>query len=90
MFDKYEQLNSIKLCHSCWNDKVKVFNYFRIMKKETKSEVTGEKTYKFIKGFEGTEIYLKGSFEPINNLNLNENIELVKSNKDLMELIELS
>jgi hypothetical protein len=89
LFDNYEQLNSIKLCSNCWGDKVKVFNYFRNMKKETKSENTGEQTYQFIAGFEGTEIFIKGFPETISQANLNENIELIKLHEDLMKLIEL-
>lgn len=91
LFDNYEQLNSIKLCHTCWSDKVKVFNYFRIMAKKTEiAENTGEQSYQFKAGFEGTEIFIKGFPESITQANLNKNIELIKSNKDLMELIELA
>jgi hypothetical protein len=59
------------------------------MKKETKSENTGEKTYQFIVGLEGTSIFIKGFPEAITQSNLNENIELIKLHEDLMKLIEL-
>lgn len=88
LFEKYEQLTLNKICQTCWGDKVKVFNYFNKMAK-TQKPIEGENQYKFKQGFEATEIHLKGKFEVINQINLNENISLLLENKELMELIEL-
>lgn len=56
---------------------------------KTKQPIDGEQSYKFKKGFEDTEIYLKGNFEPINNSNLNSRISEIIEVVDLMSLIEL-
>jgi hypothetical protein len=89
LFGKYEQLTSTKLCLSCWGDKVKVFNYFRIKemaKKETKKETN---ICSFKPQFEDCQIQIKDVNFTITKENLTAEIveKYFKNEPSLMALI---
>jgi hypothetical protein len=89
LFDKYEQLNSIKLCSTCWGDKVKVFNYFKTMAKK-KTELT-ENKYKFKPQFADSKVLISGVGFEINADNLTDEIveKYFINELSLFALIEL-
>ncbi len=89
LFIKYEQLTSIKLCQTCWGDKVKVFNYFKTMAKK-KIEPSDNK-YKFKPQFEGSQVLISGIGFAINSGNLTDEIveKYFKNEVSLFALIEL-
>jgi hypothetical protein len=89
LFAKYEQLNSIKLCQTCWGDKVKVFNYFKNMAK--KKEETSSNKYKFKSQFEGSQVLINGLGFAITSENLTDEIveKYFINEVSLFDLIEL-
>jgi hypothetical protein len=89
LFIKYEQLTTIKLCSTCWADKVKVFNYFRkkeMAKKELKKE---ENIYSFKPEFEDCQVQIKDVNFTITKENLTAEIveKYFKNEPSLMALI---
>ena len=89
LFNRYEQLNSTKLCQTCWGDKVKVFNYFKTMAKN-KTEQT-ENKYKFKKQFADSKVLISGIGFEINAENLTDEIveKYFINEVSLFALIEL-
>lgn len=91
LFKKYEQLTSIKVCASCWSDKVKVYNFFKEKEMAKKTENTEGTNYKFKKQFEGCEVAIKSVGFIISKENLTN--EIVKkyfiNEPSLMALVEL-
>ena len=89
LFVKYEQLTSIKLCSTCWSDKVKVFNYFKTMAK--KKIEPSENKYKFKPQFEGSQVLISGIGFAINSENLTDEIveKYFINEVSLFALIEL-
>jgi hypothetical protein len=90
LFDFYEQHTGLKLCATCWTDRVKAYNYYRKMAdKKTKKDTKG--LYTFKEGFEDTQVYIKGLGENVNAENLtNEIVEKYFVGTTLMDLVEIS
>lgn len=89
LFIKYEQLTSIKLCQTCWGDKVKVFNYFKTMAKKKIEPI--ENKYKFKEQFADSRVLISGVGFEINSENLTDEIveKYFKNEVSLFALIEL-
>lgn len=89
LFDFYQNKTGLKLCHTCWTDRVKAYNFYRknIMAKKENTEKTG--TYFFKEEFAETQIFIKGFGELITAENLtNEIVEKYFVGNDLMNLVE--
>ena len=89
LFGKYEQLTSIKLCHTCWGDKVKVFNYFRKKEMAKKDVKKDENIYSFKPEFEDCQVQIKDVNFTITKENLTAEIveKYFKNEPSLMALI---
>lgn len=90
LFVKYERFTSIKLCSTCWSDKVKVYNYFNNMAKKKTENISTNK-YKFKPQFEGSQVLISGVGVEINSENLTDEIveKYFINNVSLFALIEL-
>ena len=89
LFNKYEQLTLIKLCQSCWSDKVKVFNYFRIKEMAKKDVKKDANIYSFKPEFEDCQVQIKDVNFTITKENLTAEIveKYFKNEPSLMALI---
>jgi hypothetical protein len=87
LFNRYEQLNSIKLCQTCWGDKIKVFNFFKTMAKKNLNSPENSATFKA--EFEGCEVRIKGVDFVITKDNLTSEIveKYFKDEPSLMALL---
>lgn len=91
LFRKYEQLTSLKVCSSCWTDKVKVYNYFRNLEMAKKVEKENGTTWQFKPEFEGCQVIIKSLGYQITKENLTTEIveKYFKNEPALLALIEL-